>query len=100
MSENHEVIGPKNHALISSLFVREVVKQYLNAGKLTDFKQNLLATFAYTAVSGHHGGLNNLEDEVELKDKADELCQIIAAFHDDSAQDIIDYFWCAYYLEL
>lgn len=92
LSENHEVIGPKNHALISSLFVREVVRQYLKASSLTDFEQNLLATFAYTAVRRHHGGLNNLEEEVEIKEKSDELGQIITAFYDDAAQDILDFF--------
>ena len=92
LSENHEVIGPKDHALISSLFVREIVKKFTKASTLTDFEQNVLATFAYTAVRRHHGGLQNLEEEVELKDKAEELSQIIVAFDDDAVQEIIDHF--------
>lgn len=92
LSENHDVIGPKNHALISSLFVREIVKQYLKGTSSTDFEQNLLATFAYTVVRRHHGGLDNLEEEVLLDQKSDELSQIIVAFHDAVAQEIIDYF--------
>lgn len=92
LSEAHEEIGPKNHALISSLFVREVVKKYLKTSALSQFEHNLLATFAYTAVRRHHGGLKNLEEEVELKNKSEQLSQIIEAFYDDAAQEIIDNF--------
>lgn len=92
LNATHEVIGPKNHALISSLFVREIVKHYLKGSSLSLFEQNLLATFAYTSVRRHHGGLKNFEEEVGLKGKEEELSQIIAAFHDDAAQEIINYF--------
>jgi CRISPR-associated endonuclease/helicase Cas3 len=92
LSENHEVLGPKNHALVSSLFVRHIVLHYLSQTHLSDFDQKLISTFAYTAVRRHHGGLQNLEDEVLLKEKREELNQIIEAFHDDAAQEIINYF--------
>jgi CRISPR-associated endonuclease/helicase Cas3 len=84
--------GPKNHALISSLFVREVVRKYLASTNLSEFDRELLVTFAYTAVRRHHGRLRNLEDEIELADKAKELNEIIDAFHAKESQEIIDYF--------
>jgi CRISPR-associated endonuclease/helicase Cas3 len=92
LSEKHEVLGPKNHALISSLFVREVVKAYLSKTELEPWIQELISTFAYTATRRHHGGLNNLEDEVELAEKSKELEEIIDAFLDVNAQEIISFF--------
>lgn len=84
--------GPKNHALISALFVREVVRKYLMTTELSDFVKELLVTFAYTATKRHHGGLRNLEDEIDLADKSKELNEIIDAFYVDEAQEIIDHF--------
>lgn len=85
--------GPKNHALISSLFVRLVVKEYLQRTDLQEFEINLLSTFAYTAVRRHHGGLNDLKEEVLLKDElVDELTKIIEAFFVEEIQEIINYF--------
>jgi CRISPR-associated endonuclease/helicase Cas3 len=92
LSDGKNRIGPTNHALISSLFVRQIVRKYLDSTSLSDLEKEMLVTFAYTATRRHHGGLQNLEDEVFLKEKSKELNEIIDAFYDDEAQEIIDYF--------
>ena len=75
-----KVKGPKNHALISALFVRQVVLKYLANADLISHQKELLATYAYIAVRRHHGGILDFKDEVFLFDKAKELNQIIEDF--------------------
>lgn len=88
-----ERIGPKSHALISALFVRQVVIKYLDASdSIPIHLRKLLATFSFVAVKRHHGGILNLEDEASLSDKSKELNEIIVAFYRDEVQEIIDHF--------
>ncbi len=87
-----EVNGPKSHALISALFVRQIVVRYLNAVGLPSRIKHLLAAFSFIAVKRHHGGILNLEDETLLSDKSKELNEIIVAFYKDETQEIIDHF--------
>jgi len=87
-----KVKGPKNHALISALFVRQVVLKYLANADLISHQKELLATYAYIAVRRHHGGILDFKDEVFLFDKAKELNQIISAFYKEAVQNIINYF--------
>lgn len=84
--------GPKNHALISALFVYQVVKKYLDTVDVPFFEKQILSVYAYTTTRRHHGGLCNLEDEIYLKDKSKELNEIIEAFHEEEVQLIIDHF--------
>lgn len=92
ISPKHDIIGPKNHALISALFVREVVKIYLDTTNLENFDKQMLTTFAFTATRRHHGGLVNLEDEVLLNKYSKELKEIVNAFEEIEAQEIINFF--------
>ena len=87
LSPDHEVIGPKNHALISALFVKEIVKEYLDKTKLSDFEQNLFAHLAFTAVKRHHGKLDNFEDELYIEEKSKELQKQIKVFDEEER-------WC------
>lgn len=87
-----KLLGPKNHALISSLFVREIIKIYLKKLTVSYFDKELLITFVYTVVRRHHGGLQNLEEEIELREKTNELSEIVVAFEEIETQEIIDYF--------
>jgi CRISPR-associated endonuclease/helicase Cas3 len=93
LTKNNEIIGPKNHALISALFVKEVTKLYLTTTKLTIFEQELFSHFAFTAVKRHHGNLNNFEDElIETVQKRKELIEQVEVFIMPGVQQIIDNF--------
>ncbi len=92
LSENHEKIGPKNHALISSIFVREIVKLFLKNSSIDSFTKNLLINFAFTTVRRHHGKLKDIEDEASLEEKKEELSKIADSIYIDETQSIIDYF--------
>lgn len=87
-----EQIGPKNHALISALFVQQIVRKYLNTTNLPFFEKELITTFSFTATKRHHGGLLDLEDEMYIKDKSKELKEIIDAFQVETVQEITDHF--------
>lgn len=91
-TEGRERIGPKSHALISALFVRQVVSRYLNTVGLPPRIKHLLTTFSFVAVKRHHGGILNLEEETSLSDKSKELKEIIVAFYKDEVQKIVDHF--------
>lgn len=92
LSENHEQIGPKNHALISALFVKEFSKRYLKATNLCDFEQVLLEHFVFTAVKRHHGRLKNFNDELDITSKSNELQEQIGSFRDVEVEKIVKYF--------
>ena len=94
LSPEHEVIGPKSHALISALFVKEVVKRYLAQTDLNTFEQQLFTHFAFTGVKRHHGSLENFDNELcnitgELQA---ELKKQIAVFHEPETESIIRHF--------
>lgn len=92
LSEGHEVIGPKSHALISALFVKEIAKEYLSKTGLSDFERNLFAHLVFTSVKRHHGKLENFEDEVYIDKKSNELQEQISVFYEDEAEAIITHF--------
>ena len=92
----HEVIGPKNHALISALFVKEMAREYLETTTLSDFDKELYGCMVFTAVKRHHGKLLNFEDElyVDLKGNTNsrELKQQITAFDEPETERLISFF--------
>lgn len=92
LSPDHEQIGPKNHALISALFVKELAKKYLSTTNLLEFEKAILTHFAFTGVKRHHGKLKNFEEEFDIAYKSDELVEQINNFQDAEVQIIIDYF--------
>jgi len=92
LSENHEQIGPKNHALISALFVKEFSKIYLSTTRLSAFEKALLTHFVFTAVKRHHGKLKNFDKEFDIVSKSDELQEQVCNFHDSEVQEIINHF--------
>ena len=99
LSAEHEIIGPKNHALISALFVKEIAKEYLSKTKLPSYERNLFAHLVFTSVKRHHGVLNNFEDELYIELKSKELQEQIAAFEEADAETIIAYFSSALSLD-
>lgn len=93
LDEKHTIIGPKNHALISALFVKEVTKRYLQSTLLTDFEKELFSHFAFVAVKRHHGSLNNFDLELtKTEEKSKELKQQVVAFEEPETQEIVDHF--------
>ncbi len=92
LSEGHEVKGPKNHALISALFAKEITKEYLNKTELSDFEKGLFTNLVYTSVKRHHGRLENFEDELYIEPKSNELQEQIAAFYEEETEAIITHF--------
>jgi CRISPR-associated endonuclease/helicase Cas3 len=92
LTQEHEVIGPKNHALISALFVKEVSKEYLNRTSLSNIEKDLLVHFIFTAVKRHHGRLENFEDEIYIESKSKELQEQIVAFYEEETEAIITHF--------
>lgn len=89
----HEITGPKSHALISALFVKEISKEYLSKTALSEFDQELFAHLAFTAVKRHHGRLENFEDELDINlhnnFHSKELQQQIVAFEEEAIEKII-----------
>lgn len=92
LSPDHEQIGPKNHALISALFVKEFSKVYLSTTSLSAFEKALLAHFVFTGVKRHHGKLKNFDGEFDITYKSDELQEQICNFQDIEVQEIISHF--------
>lgn len=93
LSENHEVKGPKSHALISAYFVKEIVRIYLKNTSLSDFEKKLFAQFAFTAVKRHHGVLKNFADEHIIAEiRVDELLKQIKVFDEEEISNIISHF--------
>lgn len=92
LSPEHEIIGPKSHALISALFVKEIAKEYLSKTQLSDFDKNLFAHLAFTAVKRHHGRLDNFESELYIEQKSKELQQQVLSFNEDEIEIIIVHF--------
>ena len=92
LSDTHEIIGPKNHALISALFVKEIAREYLTKTSLPDLEKNLFAHFAFTGVKRHHGRLKNFEAELYIQLKSKELQEQIMAFDGEEIDAIISHF--------
>ncbi|MEZ0608929.1 CRISPR-associated helicase Cas3' [Fibrella sp. WM1] len=91
LTPDHQVIGPKEHALLSSLLAKQVVSQYLLAFNLTETDRQLLPYLVFTAVKRHHGNLNDFKVELSLEAKADILSEQITAFDDEPLiQEILD----------
>ena len=83
LSPDHEVIGPKEHALLSALLAKQVVEQYLIPFPLTDMDRQLLPYLVFTAAKRHHGNLNDFKVELSLDAKADILSEQIEVFDDE-----------------
>lgn len=92
LSPIHEEIGPKSHALLSALFVKEIAQEYLAKTSLSKFEQALLAHFTFTIVKRHHGRLLNFEDEVYIKKHSDDLQKQIVVFEEEETEQIISHF--------
>jgi len=74
LSKEHEVIGPKNHALISSLLAFKVSQRYLQHTNIADLDKGFVPYFIYTSVKRHHGNLQNFEHELlKVSEKSHEL---------------------------
>ena len=90
LSEDHKVLGPKNHALISSLLAHKITVDYLaNQLRSDSLYKDLLPFFAYTSVKRHHGNLNNFEDELSWN-KNDILQEQIKVIDPEYAQNTLD----------
>lgn len=87
----HEVIGPKSHALISALFVKEIAAEYLGKVCIPEADKAFFAHMAFTAVKRHHGKLEDFEDELYL-DNSEMLEKQVLAFEEEAVQDIINSF--------
>lgn len=92
LSDGHEVKGPKSHALISALFVKEIAKEYLSKTELSDFERNLYAHLVFTSVKRHHGRLENFEDELYIELKSSELQEQVTVFYEEETEAIIAHF--------
>ncbi|MDQ1086159.1 CRISPR-associated helicase Cas3' [Siphonobacter sp. SORGH_AS_1065] len=90
LSPNHEVIGPKEHALLSSLLTKMVVEQYLTRFDLDDTDRQLLPYLVFTAIKRHHGNLKDFTKELFLEEKADILSEQIEVFDEPAIQDILN----------
>ncbi|CAN5289534.1 CRISPR-associated helicase/endonuclease Cas3 [soil metagenome] len=92
LSPDHEQIGPKNHALISALFVKEFAKVYLKGTSLPNFEKALFAHFVFTAVKRHHGKLKNFDKEFDITNKSNELQEQINSFREVELKEILSHF--------
>lgn len=91
LTPDHQVIGPKEHALLSALLAKQVVSQYLLAFELTDTDRQLLPYLVFTAVKRHHGNLNDFKTELSLEAKSDILSEQIEVFDEEPLiQEILD----------
>lgn len=88
-TDNHEIIGPKSHALISALFVKEVTRRFLDTTLLNEFEKGLFSHFIFTVVKRHHGGLDNFKNELFIQSKVRELTEQVNAFEEQQTEDII-----------
>ncbi|WP_083940602.1 CRISPR-associated helicase/endonuclease Cas3 [Rudanella lutea] len=89
LSPDHKVTGPKEHALLSALLAKVVVKQYLARFDLNETDRKLLPYLVFTAVKRHHGNLKDFADELYLEEKANILSEQIAAFQDEGETEAI-----------
>ncbi|UBM60789.1 CRISPR-associated helicase Cas3' [Marinilongibacter aquaticus] len=93
LSNGKIINGPKNHALISSLFVKEISRLYLEKIDFNKDEQALLSHFCFTSVKRHHGKLSDFQEELtETVNKTDELKEQIDHFNEADVQQILDYF--------
>jgi CRISPR-associated endonuclease/helicase Cas3 len=86
---DHEVIGPKSHALISALFVKEMAAEYLGKTSIPEPEKGLFAHLAFTAVKRHHGKLDEFEDELFIEASSQMLQEQILAFDEEGVEEII-----------
>lgn len=93
LSEGKTILGPKNHSLISSLFVKEISRIYLSKTSISAFEQELFSHFCFTSVKRHHGVLSNFVEELtETCMNQDQLKQQISAFYEDDVAEILHFF--------
>ena len=83
--------GLKNHALPSAAFVFYAIKKFSRSLSEEEKDQTVfLASLCFTVVRKHHGHLNNLNQEMALRSKREELQKQYAAIDPESAQALID----------
>lgn len=96
LDPEHRVSGPKNHALISALFVKEASKVLMSRFSLPDLDKEIYSHMAFTAVKRHHGRLLNFADEMYVNLKGETngkaLMLQIEAFEEAAVTEIVDYF--------
>ncbi len=91
LTADHQVIGPKEHALLSSLLAKMVVEKYLSRFDLDDTDRQLLPYLVFTAVKRHHGNLKDFTKELFLDEKEGVLSDQIQVFdYEDDIQAILD----------
>ncbi|WKN44268.1 CRISPR-associated helicase Cas3' [Tunicatimonas pelagia] len=85
LTESHEIIGPKNHALISALLAYKVCQAYTDKVVLEERDKLLLPIFVFTAVKRHHGKIGNYDNELlRNSEKSEELIEQAANFSEGS----------------
>ena len=60
LDPEHRVTGPKNHALISAVYVYWLTTQYLSKTEISKIEQSLLSFMCFSIVRRHHGHLRNI----------------------------------------
>ncbi|WKN33899.1 CRISPR-associated helicase Cas3' [Porifericola rhodea] len=105
LTKDHEIIGPKSHALISALLAYKVCQRYLQSTNLEEGDKLVLPIFVFTAVKRHHGRIRNYDYELlRNSEKSDELVKQAANFAEGSDklfEDLIpktlsDYAWAEF----
>ena len=85
LSIDHEITGPKHHALLSAVVAKHLADRLVQAYPLSETDQAILPYLVFIAVKRHHGNLGNVEDELgELGPTFDDLPKQFA--HMDSVQ--------------
>lgn len=90
LEENHPIIGPKNHSLISALLALNISQHYLEKIGTDPFNKSLFSTFIFTSIKRHHGYLKNYGDELfDLEKKSDELIEQVNNIDEQLADELI-----------
>ncbi len=91
-SENHEVLGPKHHALLSAFYCKMMVDQLFNRNdNVSEIDRMLLPYLIFVAVKRHHGNLLNVEDELgKLAERSGDLLQQIKVIDANQIEPLLD----------
>ena len=92
LSENHEITGPKHHALLSAFLCKNLAELLIaRYDAVSEPDRMLLPYLIFMAVKRHHGNLGNTEDELnKLGEKADDLPKQIEAIDNTKIQPLLD----------
>lgn len=93
-SDDHEVTGPKHHALLSAFLVKEVAEGWLAQFDLSEADRVALPYLAFVAVRRHHGSLTDFETELTNMDQRKrpvrDLPDQVAAIEAEQVQSLLD----------